>query len=222
MRNLDGPRRAARLGKADSLVVILHGYGANGDDLFPLASVWAERLGTTAFVAPNAPEQLPYAGMGGYQWFPLTLRDPEEYIHGSRTAAPILDAFLDAELARLNLPASRLAIVGFSQGTMMALHVGLRRKIQPAAIVGFSGVIAGAQHLPAEITCRPPVMLIHGADDEVIPVGALELTREAVAACGVDVEWHVREGLGHRIDDESQTMAGSFLAQQLGSSRSIA
>src|SRR5262249_49334835 len=146
---------------------------------------------------------------------PLTLRDPEEYVAGTRGAAPALDAFLDEELARLGLAPSRLALVGFSQGTMMALHVGLRRATPPATIVGLSGVIAGAQRLAAEIGCRPPVLLVHGANDEVIPVGAIHLTREALAACGVAVEWHVREELGHGIDAEGLAMAASFLRGHL-------
>jgi phospholipase/carboxylesterase len=214
-QHLDGPRRPATRGSADSLVVVLHGYGASGDDLFPLTQIWAHMLPGTSFVAPHAPERMPYPGMAAFQWFPLTLRDPEEYIRGTRVAAPVLDAFLDAELDRYKLAANRLAIVGFSQGTMMALHVGLRRKTAPAAIVGFSGVIAGANQLEREITCRPPVLLIHGAEDEMIPVGAIDLTREAVATCGVEVEWHVREGLGHGIDDAGIEMAGAFLRQHL-------
>jgi phospholipase/carboxylesterase len=212
---LDGPRRAARSGTARSLVVLLHGYGASGDDLVGLADMMAGVLPDAAFVSPNAVERMPYPGAAAYQWFALSDRDPEEYIGGTRSAAPALDAFIDKELERAGLPAERLALVGFSQGTMMSLHVGLRRKVAPAAIAGLSGVIAGAQLLPAEIACRPPVMLVHGADDEVIPVGAIHLTREALAAAGVGVEWHVREGLGHGIDEEVVEMTARFLAAHL-------
>jgi phospholipase/carboxylesterase len=212
---LDGPRRSPARGKPDSLVVVLHGYGASGDDLFPLTEIWSQSLPGASFVAPHAPERMPYPGMAAFQWFPLTLRDPEEYIRGTKSAATVLDAFLDAELARYGLPPDRLVIVGFSQGTMMALHVGLRRKVAPAAIVGFSGVIAGARHLGDEVTCRPPVLLVHGAEDEVIPVAAINLTREALAACGVPVEWHVRERLGHGIDDAGIELAAGFLRQHL-------
>ena len=212
---LDGPRRQPRGGKATSLVVLLHGHFANGEDLIGLADMMAPALPETAFAAPNAIEQMPYPGPPAFRWFELSRRDPEEYIAGARAAAPILDAFLDAELGRHGLPPDRLALVGFSQGTMMALHVGLRRAVAPAAIVGLSGVIAGAEALPGEICCRPPVMLVHGAADEVIPVGALHLTREAIAGAGCSVEWHVCEGLGHGIDEEVIRLTARYLAGRL-------
>lgn len=212
---LDGPRRPARNGTARSLVVLLHGYGASGDDLIGLADALADLLPDTAFASPHAVERMPYPGHSSYQWFPLTLRNPEEYIAGARTAAPVLEAFLDDELARHRLAPSQLALVGFSQGTMMALHVGLRRTLAPACVVGLSGVIAGAQSLATEIACRPPVMLVHGSDDEVIPVGAIHLTREALAANGVGVEWHVRDGLGHGIDEEALGLVAGFLRGHL-------
>ncbi len=215
-KTLDGPRRPARSGKVTSLIVLLHGYGASGDDLIDLADMIAPVLPFAAFASPHAIEPLPYPGAPGYQWFPLQMRDPEEYITGTRAAAPVLDQFLDAELQRNGLGPDRLALVGFSQGTMMALHVGLRRKAAPAAIVGLSGVIAGANALSAEIVGRPPVMLVHGADDEVIPVGAIHLTREALGGAGVCVDWHVREGLGHGIDHEVVAMTARFLAGRLG------
>lgn len=214
---LDGPRRPARSGTARSLVVLLHGYGASGDDLIGLAAELAPALPDTAFASPHAVEEMPYPGQPAYQWFALTARDPQEYAVGARAAAPALDAFLDAELKRHDLEPQRLALVGFSQGTMMALHVGLRRPVAPAAIVGMSGVIAGAGTLAAEITCRPPVMLIHGSDDEVIPAGAIHLTREALATCNVAVEWHIRPGLGHGIDAEGLRHTARFLAGRLGS-----
>lgn len=214
-KQLDGPRRAPGSGKATSLVVLLHGYGASGDDLIDLADMMAPALPSSAFASPHAIEHLPYEGSAGYQWFPLQMRDPEEYITGTRAAAPVLDRFLDSELARLGLTPDRLALVGFSQGTMMALHVGLRRKTAPAAIVGLSGVIAGANALKDEICCRPPVMLVHGAQDDVIPVGAIHLTREALAGNGLRVDWHVRDGLGHGIDHEVVAMSARFLADCL-------
>lgn len=212
---LDGPRRRALSGKADSLVVLLHGHFANGEDLIGLADLMGESLPGTAFAAPNAVEPMAYPGPPAYRWFELTRRDPEEYIAGTRAAAPVLDSFLDAELQRLDLPPDRLALVGFSQGTMMALHVGLRRKAAPAAIVGLSGVIAGADKLRDEIACRPPVLLMHGSDDEVIPVGALYLTREAISKAGAPVEAHVCKGLGHGIDDQVIERTAGFLVRHL-------
>ena len=215
MATIDGPRRPAASGTADSLVVLLHGYGASGDDLIALADAWAPRLPRTAFVSPNAPGRLPHPGMAGHQWFPLSQLDPQELAEGVKSAAPVLQQFLQAELERVGLPPSRLALAGFSQGTMMALHVGLRMTAPPAAIVGFSGVIAAAETLEQDIAGRPPVMLVHGVADEVIPVGAIQLTREVLATAGVPVEWHVREDLGHGIDEVGLEMAGSFLASHL-------
>jgi phospholipase/carboxylesterase len=197
------------------LVVLLHGYGANGEDLIGLGDACREILPDAAFVAPDAPQVLPHAGTAGRQWFPLTLRDPEEYGRGVAVAGPILNGFLDAELARYRLSPSQLAIIGFSQGTMMALHVGLRRRESPAAIVGFSGVIAAPESLGSDIRSRPPVQLIHGEQDDMIPVEALHMTREVLAAAGVAVEWHVRPGLGHGIDPEGLLLATSFLKAAL-------
>jgi phospholipase/carboxylesterase len=211
-RPLDGPRIEPE-GTPTALVMLLHGYGANGDDLIDLAEGWRRWLPGAAFVAPNAPEEIP--GMpGALQWFPLTLRDPGERWRGVVAARPGVDRFLDAELARYRLGPDRLVLAGFSQGTMLALHVGLRRSAVPAAIVGYSGLLAGPEHL-GEITARPPVLLVHGTEDDVIPVDALHIAREQLAAAGVAVEWHVRERLGHGIDPAGQQLAGHFMAHAL-------
>ena len=179
MKQLNGPRLEPRGIAPTSLVVLLHGYGANGDDLIALGDGWRRWLPETVFVAPNAPEAIP--GMyGGLQWFALTMRDPSEYWRGVVSAQPAVDRFIDAELARYRLAADRLVLVGFSQGTMMALHVGLRRAAAPAGIVGYSGLLAGPEHL-AEITARPPILLIHGEADDLIPVAALHMAREQLA-----------------------------------------
>jgi phospholipase/carboxylesterase len=206
---LDGPRIAPRGGSPDALVVLLHGYGANGDDLIGLADGWRRQLPNAAFVAPNAPENIP--GMpGSLQWFPLTLRDPTEYWRGVVAARPAVDRFLDAELARYRLGANRLVLVGFSQGTMLALHIGLRRAVAPVAVVGFSGLLAGPEHL-AEARIRPPIVLIHGAADDLIPVEALHIAREQLAEAGHLVEWHIGERVGHGIDADGQHLAGHFM-----------
>jgi phospholipase/carboxylesterase len=212
-RPLDGPRIEPRGRPASALVVLLHGYGANGDDLIALGQEWQRWLPQTAFVAPNAPQAIPGV-YGGLQWFPLTLRDPGEYRRGVVAAQPALDRFLDTELARHRLRPERLVLVGFSQGTMMALHAGLRRSVAPAGIVAYSGLLAGPEHL-AEIKVRPPVLLVHGEADDLIPVEALHMAREALAAAGVPVEWHERPRLGHGIDREGQWMAATFIAEVL-------
>src|SRR6266436_7376631 len=140
MAELDGPRLEPRAAPARQLVVFLHGYGADGNDLIDIGRAWQALLPQTAFVSPHAPEPCGQAPVGR-QWFPLTFRDPDERWRGVNAAAPALNRFLDAELARRKLPASALALVGFSQGTMMALHTGLRRATAPAAIVGYSGLL---------------------------------------------------------------------------------
>lgn len=215
MKKLDGPRLEPSGITPTSLVVLLHGYGANGDDLIALGEGWQRWLPETVFVAPNAPESIP--GMyGGLQWFALTMRDPSEYWRGVVSAQPAVDRFIDDELARYRLPADRLVLVGFSQGTTMALHVGLRRTAAPAGIVGYSGLLAGPEHL-AEITARPPILLIHGEADDLIPVAALHIAREQLAENDLLVEWHVRPGVGHGIDPEGQMMAGHFIASAVRS-----
>jgi phospholipase/carboxylesterase len=209
---LDGPRAGPRDGgQPDSLVVFVHGYGANGDDLIGLAPYFQRVLPRAAFAAPNAPERIPGQPFG-FQWFGITRLDPVLMAAGADSAAPVLDAFLDAELKRLDLAPSQLALVGFSQGTMMALHVGLRRAVAPVAIVGYSGALVGAERLPAEITARPPVLLVHGDADPMVPVQALHAAAAGLAAADVAVRWHISRGLGHSIDAEGVQMGTAFLA----------
>ena len=213
-RPLDGPRLAPASGTARSLVVFVHGYGADGNDLIALGQMWQAALPDTAFVSPHAPEECAANPMGGRQWFALTLRDQQELIDGLAQAGPDLDAFLDEELARHGLGAEALALVGFSQGTMMALHVGLGRAKPPAAILGYSGVLGDPAALSGQ-AARPPVLLVHGAQDELIPAQALEHTRDALKAADVPVEAFLREGLGHGIDEEGLRLGAGFLARHL-------
>ena len=220
---LDGPRLSPRSGSARQLVVFLHGYGADGNDLIELGRVWQQILPQAAFVSPHAPEPCGQAPVGR-QWFALTFRDPNERWVGANKAAPVLERFLDAELARHQLPPSALALVGFSQGTMMALHVGLRRAVSPAAIVGYSGLLVlppdgNPETLAADIRSRPPVLLVHGDQDELIPVQALFQGTQALAAMGVPVEWHVSAGVGHGIDQEGLRHGGEFLARAFSGKR---
>jgi phospholipase/carboxylesterase len=217
--DLDGPRVAPRSGTAKQLVVFLHGYGADGNDLIEIGRAWEGLLPNAAFVAPHAPRPCGQAPMGR-EWFPLTFRNPDERWDGVNAAAPVLDAFLDAELGRQKVPPSALALVGFSQGTMMALHVGLRRTTAPAAIVGYSGmlVLKGDKDIDGyrpEIRARPPVLMIHGDADEVIPTDALFHSTDALAKLDVPVEWHLSAGIGHGIDGEGLRHGGQFLARRL-------
>jgi len=208
--SLDGPRLKPAREPATHLVVLCHGYGSDGNDLIGLAPHWRGLLPGAAFASPNAPERCP-GSPNGYQWFPLARNDPGETLKGIEAAAPRLNAFIDAELARLQLTGDRLALVGFSQGTMMSLHVGLRRDPQPAAIVGFSGLLVGGELL-SRFDKAPPVLLTHGDEDTVIPPQALFMSANALAALGVPVQWHLSNGLGHGIDPTSLALAGRFLA----------
>ena len=216
---LDGPRLEPRAGAARHLVVFVHGYGADGNDLIDIGRAWQGLLPQAAFVSPHAPEPCSQAPVGR-QWFPLTMRSTEERWLGVTKAAPVLDRFLDAELARRALPPSALALVGFSQGAMMALHVGLRRAAQPAAIVGYSGLFvlpenADPDALAKDIRARPPVLLVHGQHDDLIPVQALFHAMQALASLDIPVEWHLSADIGHGIDQEGLRHGGEFLARRL-------
>jgi phospholipase/carboxylesterase len=220
---LDGPRLAPRSGTPQQLVVFLHGYGADGNDLIDIGRAWQQYLPQAAFVSPHAPEPCGQAP-AGRQWFALTFRDPNERWLGVNKAAPPLERFLDAELARHKLPPAALALVGFSQGTMMALHVGLRRAVAPAAIIGYSGVLVvppdvDAEAFAAEIKSRPPILLVHGDRDDLIPPQALFQATQGLAALGVPVEWHLSAGVGHGIDAEGLRHGGEFLARQFAAKR---
>ena len=217
---LDGPRLPPAAGGAPKqLVVFLHGYGADGNDLIGLGREWARALPNAAFVSPNAPEACGMAPMGR-QWFNLTFRDPNEIARGVTKAGPVLEAFLDGELKRLALPSRALALVGFSQGTMLALAVGLKRHPAPAAIVGYSGALATAEALPTNPGAAPAVLLVHGDMDEVIPLDAMLIAREQLAQAGLPVEWHVAQGIGHGIDAEGLRLGGAFLKQAFAGSTS--
>jgi len=209
--DLDGPRFGpAAGGGARQLVVLLHGLGADGNDLIGLAPHLARGLPDAAFVSPDAPfpcDMAPY----GRQWFSLQNRAPEAVLAGVRAAAPILDGFLDDELARHGLSDGQLALVGFSQGTMTGLYVGLRRAEPCAQIVGFSGALVGPENLEREIRSRPPVLLVHGEADEVVPFPALAAAQAALETCQVPVETHGRPGLGHEIDQQGLELAAAAL-----------
>jgi phospholipase/carboxylesterase len=220
MAPIDGPRLAPLSGRAKQLVVFLHGYGADGNDLIEIGRQWQRWLPDAAFVAPHAPEACGQAPMGR-QWFALTFRDPHERWRGVNRAGPGLEAFLDGELKRHGLPATKLALVGFSQGTMMALHVGLRRTEPPAAIVGYSGMVVleegkGPESLQGTVRSKPPILLVHGDQDDVIPVDALFLTMDALAAAEVPCQWHLSVGVAHGIDGEALRQGGLFLAHSFG------
>ena len=197
-------------GKPGHMVILLHGYGADGNDLIGLAPVLAPLMPDAVFYAPNAPQ--PCEGNPfGYQWFPVSRLDPALALAGARSAAPDVDAFLDEKMAEHGLDESKTCLVGFSQGTMMALQVGLRRAKPLAGIVGFSGMLAGPEVLKDEIKSRPPILLAHGDSDEMLPHVLTERAAEALRQNGVGVGVHIAEGVGHGINDTALSHAARFL-----------
>jgi phospholipase/carboxylesterase len=196
------------------IVLLLHGYGSNGDDLIALAPHWRASLPDTIFLAPNAPERCP--GMfGGYQWWGLSSLAPQALAAGAERAAVALNAFIDEQLEEYGLGEADLAIVGFSQGTMLALHVGLRRQRRVAGIVGYSGMLTGAAALAHHPITRPRV-LIHGSADPVVPVAAMHEAKAALERLQIDVEAHVRPRLGHGVDPTGLLLGGEFVRRCLG------
>jgi phospholipase/carboxylesterase len=216
-------RKPASGGKAKQLVVILHGWGADGANLIDLADVFAQTLPDAHFVAPNAPftcEANPF----GFQWFSLMDRQSQHMLSGIRRATDLLNEFIDDQLALLEQSASggvqgegiKIALVGFSQGAMLALHLAMRRTPQISAVVGFSGALVAAEMLPLEICARPPVCLIHGEGDDVVPYPSMANAAEHLRANGVAVNTHSRPFLGHGIDMEGIITATEFLKGRLG------
>ena len=209
---LTGPSFSPKSGGSPRQVVIfLHGLGADGDDLIGLAPYFAQELPEAEFLSPHAPypcDMAPY----GRQWFSLQDRSPEAMLAGLETVRPVLDSYLDAVLESRGLTEADLALVGFSQGTMLSLHTALRRRGRIAGLVGFSGLLASPDRLIAEITAQPPVLLIHGEDDPVVDFGFMDLAARALRALEVPVETLARPGLGHSIDDEGLSRAIRFAA----------
>ena len=217
MIELSGPSQPpAAGGKAKQLVVLLHGYGSNGDDLISLAPFFAQALPAAEFLSPNAPFPCEMSPIG-FQWFGFEDRTPEMLLGGARLAAEILDRFLNAELAGRGLEDRDLALVGFSQGTMMALQVGPRRPNRMAGILGFSGSLIAPQLLNTELKSKPPVFLVHGTADQVVPYGALAQAKKALADAGIPVETESRPGLVHSIDQVGAQKGALFLRQCFGS-----
>lgn len=210
-------RKPAASGAAKSLVVFLHGYGANGADLLGLADAMARHLPDTAFVAPDAPEPLPQMA-SAYQWFSIPRFDGSSASAaeaGLRQASADLNAFLDQQLADAKLGPEALALVGFSQGAMMSLQVAPRRQTAMAAVVAISGRLIHPERLAAEAVVKPPVMLIHGDQDPVVDFAEMALAGNALVAAGFETYGHVMQGTGHGIAPDGLAVAMGFLEQRL-------
>jgi len=212
---LHGPSVKPASGSAPKqLVIFLHGVGADGDDLISLSDLFARDFPDAQFISPNAPFPCDMAPFG-YQWFSLLDRRPEPMLAGVTTVEPIVNHFIDSQMKTHGLSAKQVALVGFSQGTMTSLHVAPRRAEPLAAVVGFSGALLAPDLLPAAVKSKPPVCLIHGTADQVVPFQAMEIAHEALNDAGFMCEAHARPRLGHGIDPEGIDSAIAFLKHAL-------
>ena len=209
---LSGPEFGPAAGSyIEQLVILCHGLGADGNDLIGLAPYYAQVLPNAKFISPNAPfpcDMAPY----GYQWFSLQERSEEAMLAGAQMARPILDAFIDRQMENHGLAEDKLTLIGFSQGTMMALHTGLRREVAPAGILGFSGALPGPERLKDEMTAKPPIMLIHGDRDDVLPVGMTLMAAQGLAEAGHGAEFHISPGIPHSIGPDGLELGARFIA----------
>lgn len=214
---LSGPQRLPVSGTAaTSIVVFLHGLGADGNDLIGLADDMKEWFPNTLFASPDAPFTCDY-GPYGRQWFSLKDWSEDAMLEGVEQAAPILDQYLDGLLSEHRIAPKKMALVGFSQGTMTALHTAPRRAKPLAGVVGLSGALVAGHLLPSEIKSRPPICLIHGDMDMVVPFKAMQMAEDALKEANVPVVTHRRSMLGHGIDGEALRLAIAFLNERLGS-----
>lgn len=218
MSELKGPEQAAKSGTATSLVVFLHGYGADGDDLIGIGSVLAEQLPDTAFRAPNAPEAC-RNNPGGYQWFPIPWMDGSSEVDAGISMArsvDLLGGYLDGLPDKTGVGPDKTVLFGFSQGTMMALHVALRRAEPVAGIAGFSGRLLHGERLEKEIASRPPVLLVHGDQDPLVPPSSMAEAEAVLKTVGVEVQTHMSPDTPHGIAPDGLSLAVQFIQKQLG------
>jgi phospholipase/carboxylesterase len=217
-RILEGGRKASKSGEVSSVAIFLHGYGADGNDLLGLADPLAEHLPDTVFYAPNAPERCISNPMG-YQWFPIPWIDgssEEEAEAGMDAAVEDLNGYLDSVMVDEDVLPEQVIVLGFSQGAMMALHVLPRREDPVAGIIGISGRLLRPELLADELQCKPPVLLIHGDQDEVVPPISMPEAGDALQSAGFEVFGHVMKGTGHGIAPDGLGVALSFMGKHLG------
>ena len=194
-----------------NIVLLLHGFGSCGTDMISLAPQWQDALPDTLFLAPHAPERCGMMG-AGYQWWGLSGFAPSALAAGAASAAPAIDAFIDRKLTEYGLTEADLALVGFSQGTMMALHIGLRRPGTVAAVVGYSGMLTATTGLAHSELSKPPVLLVHGTADPVVPIAALHMAESQLKRLGVEVTTHTSYGIPHSVDPVGLRLGRDFVA----------
>ena len=197
--------------KAESLVILLHGLGSNGQDLISLAPIWAQQLPHTTFVSPDAPfacDMVPPGYPNSYQWFSLQDRDPAAILQGVQSAQPILDSFITEQIEKYDVPPEKVILCGFSQGTMMSLYTAPRYPVKLGGVLGYSGALCG---LPGEQ--KMPICLIHGEADDVVPVVAHRHASAHLTRAGYDVSGHTTPGLLHSIDEQGIASGAAFLKE---------
>ncbi|MBL4805888.1 MAG: prolyl oligopeptidase family serine peptidase [Rhodobacteraceae bacterium] len=217
MTTLKSDRRAAKSGTAKTMMIFLHGYGADGKDLLGLADPLGEHLPDTVFVAPNAPDRCTGNPMG-FQWFPIPWLDgssEEAAEQGLLTASQTLNDWLDETLKTEGVSAANTIIFGFSQGTMITLHVCPQRAEPFAGLVGFSGRLLHPEQL-ADAVSKPPILLVHGDMDDVVPPSSMPEAADALTAAGFQVYTHVSQGTGHGIAQDGLGVTLQFARQQFG------
>ncbi len=193
------------------IVLLLHGFGSSGTDMIALAPHWQDAMPDALFLAPHAPQRCAMMA-AGYQWWGLSGFAPSALAAGAASAAPAIDAFIDRKLAQYGLTEADLALVGFSQGTMMALHIGLRRPRAVAAVVGYSGMLTATAELANKEFSKPPVLLVHGTADPVVPIAALHMAESELKRLGVEVTKHISYGVAHSIDPVGLRLGRDFVA----------
>lgn len=210
--HLIGPEQKPKSGgKAKQLVILLHGLGADGNDLFGLVPYFADKLPDAYFISPDAPFPCDMAPFGR-QWFSLLSREEDYILDGIKTAAPILNNFIEEKKKELNLEDKDIALIGFSQGTMLSLYTSLRREKPLAAVLGYSGALVAPHLLKDEIKSLPKICLVHGEDDEIVPFDAFREAMDVLQKQRISVQGYSRGGLGHGIDPAGLQIGVKFLS----------
>jgi phospholipase/carboxylesterase len=201
-------KKLPNTGKADYLMIFFHGYGADGDNLIGLYNLFEEIIPQTVFLAPNAPAA---TGIGGFQWFPINTLSNRELETGTTFIAPYVHDFIDQALEFYNIKPENLILAGFSQGAMITLHVGVERKIAPAALISYSGALTAITDIETRICSKPPVFLCHGADDNIVLPDYTLKAADILTSLGFTVDKHIIPNYPHTIPPEGLGASLTFL-----------